>query len=177
MNSPLIGEITIFAGDSVPHGWMPCDGRLLAISKYTSLYTILGVTYGGDGRVTFALPNLNGRAPLQAGQGNGLSERYLGYADGQTHVTLKEAEMPSHRHRAIGSSDSGSQGNPTGAVWAVAGSRRDAASLYNTTSDSRFPMASDIVQLAGGSQPHNNLQPFLGLKFIIAIDGILPNRP
>ena len=176
MNLPIQGEITIFAGDKVPRGWALCNGQLLSIGEHTGLFSILGTTYGGDGKVRFGLPNLSGSAPLQSGQGNGLSPCYLGEAGGQKSVQLIEAEMPSHRHRAIGSSDSGSQSDPTDAVWAVAGSRRDATSLYNDTSDSRFPMAEDILQREGASQEHNNMQPYLGLKFIIAVEGTFPAR-
>src|SRR4051812_10485417 len=128
---PFLGEIRIFAGNFPPRGWALCNGQLLAISQNTALFALLGTYYGGDGRTTFALPNLQGAAPIAQGQGPGLTERMLGESGGEAQVTLLQAEMPIHVHRT-GASTNGSTGSdPTNSVWAVGGQTRGGMPLYN----------------------------------------------
>lgn len=168
MADPFLAEIRIFAGNFAIRGWAFCDGQLLPISQNTALFSLLGTTFGGDGMTTFALPDLKARVPMHAGTGPGLSPRDLGEAGGADSVTLSESQMPIHDHnpqRAHASS--ATTGTPSGAV-----------SLAVTTARIYGP-AADLEPMnaaAGGGQPHENRQPFLGLSFIIALQGIYPSR-
>jgi microcystin-dependent protein len=180
MTNPFVAEIRIFAGNFAPTGWALCNGQLMPISQNTALFSLLGTTYGGDGISNFALPNLQGSAPMQQGQGPGLSLRDLGESGGEQNVTLLQTEMPSHSHFLQGFSGFGSGTDPTNAVlaksrWFVSNANRGAASIYNTPQQlaSVGPFATSI---AGGNLPHNNLMPYLGLTFIIALQGIFPPR-
>ena len=119
MAQPYVGEIRMFAGNFAPKGWATCDGQLLPISQNTALFSLLGTFYGGDGKSTFALPNLEGSAPMHQGQGSGLSDRFLGEASGSQTVTLIDSEMPAHNHRAVGSNTQPTQQPPVGNYWAV----------------------------------------------------------
>jgi len=172
---PFLAEIRIFTGNFAPKGWALCDGQILSIAQNTALFSLLGTTYGGDGRSNFALPNLQGRAPLQAGQGPGLSLRNQGETGGRQTVTLGQAALPSHNHGASGSSNPADQTAPAGNSWA-AGSQRGQV-VYSDASGSRIKMSGQALAAAGGSQPHNNMPPFLGLTFIIALQGVFPQRP
>lgn len=175
MSNPFLAEIRIFTGGFAPKGWAQCDGQLMAISQNTALFSLLGTTYGGNGTSNFALPNLQGCAPMQAGQGPGLSLRDLGETAGEQTVTLLQTEMPAHSHGALGDSGSGFA-SPVGNAWAsgakLGGGNIYAASAANTNT----PMNPFALSIAGGSQPHNNMQPFLGLMFIIALQGVFPAR-
>jgi microcystin-dependent protein len=168
---PLIGEIVLFAGNFAPRGWAFCDGQLLAVTQYTALFSILGTTYGGDGRTTFALPDLRGRVPIHPGSGPGLSSRQLGQTGGSEQVTLAEAQMPGHSHAVSASSVDGGSDSPSARLPA-----RPASGIpqYGSTPDT--VMASNTVQPSGGGQPHENMPPFLGLNYIIALEGIFPSR-
>ncbi|MDF2629721.1 MAG: microcystin dependent protein [Symbiobacteriaceae bacterium] len=172
---PFIGEIKLFAGNFAPKGYALCNGQLVPLSQNTALFSILGVTYGGDGKTNFALPNLQGRAPMQAGQGPGLTNRNLGETGGSTTVTLLTTQMPAHNHVPQcydgGPTVNAVQGN----VWGGT-SGRGAAQVF-TDGPINQQMKFDAIGLAGGSQPHNNRQPYLGLNFIIALQGIFPPRP
>lgn len=172
MSDPFVAEIRIFAGNFPPRGWAYCDGQLLPIAQNTALFSLLGTTYGGDGKSTFALPNLGNRFPMGHGQGPGLSPRLLGESGGSEAVTLTAAQMPAHGHqlRAALSPSSGTPGADL-ALAPVAGG----ASVYRAPGAPQA-MAPQTLAAAGGSQPHNNLQPFLGLTFIIALQGIFPPR-
>lgn len=173
MAEPFIGQITLFAGNFAPRGWAFCDGQLLAISSNSALFSILGTTYGGDGRTTFALPDLRGRAPIHAGRGPGLSDRRLGQAGGSETVTLTAAQMPSHTHTARCNSAAGNSNEPVNNVWSKdAGTA--SATYQSATADSNMNAAA--IGNTGGSQSHDNMQPFQVLNYIIALQGIFPSR-
>lgn len=173
MSDPYIGEIRLFGFNFAPQGWAQCNGQLLAISQNTALFAILGVTYGGDGRTTFGLPNLQGQAPLSFGQGPGLSSRVLGQSGGEPSVTLITSEIAQHTHPAAASTNLGDQANPANSVWATgAGSRGQ--NFYASSAD--VAMSSQAIGPAGGSQPHNNLPPYLALNFCICLQGVFPPR-
>jgi microcystin-dependent protein len=172
MSDPFIGEIRIFPLNFTVRGWALCNGQLLPISQNTALFSILGVTYGGDGRTTFALPNLQGRAPLHAGAGPGLTGREIGESAGEAEVTLLVSEMPSHRHSEKAETTPASHSTPSGLrSLASANSAGVRIQTYGAAED-LAPMGGSV----GGDQPHNNRQPYLGLNFQIALQGIFPPR-
>lgn len=176
MSEPFLGEIRLFAGSFAPRDWALCNGQLLSIQQNTALFAILGTTYGGDGKTTFALPNLQDRVPLNFGQGPGLAEYALGQSGGEESVTLMQSEMPAHGHQAMAdSSGSGVNASPANAVW-TGTPPRGGAIVYSSSAGSPVPMSPMALQPTGGSQPHNNQQPFLALTFIIALQGIFPVR-
>lgn len=175
MSDQFLAEIRIFAGNFAPTGWAFCDGQLLPISQNTALFSLLGTTFGGDGKSTFGLPDLQGRAPLQAGQGPGLSLRDLGETGGVQTVTLLQTEMAAHSHAANAHGGSnGDHPSPTGNLWSRAHYGRQGAPMYSATGSD--PLSIEAVSVVGGSQPHNNLMPYLTLNFIIALQGIFPSR-
>lgn len=172
MSEPFIGEIRIFAGNFAIRNWAFCNGQLLPIAQNTALFSILGTTYGGDGRTTFGLPNLQGRAPMHAGRGPGLTDRRLGQSGGAVEVTLAAAQLPSHGHRVRASNALAGEATPEGNVLAVA-----AADVYGPPAAPLREMSNAALAQAGtGITAHNNLQPFLGLNFIIALLGVFPSR-
>lgn len=171
MSEPFIAEIRIFAGNFAPRGWAFCNGQLLPISQNTALFSLIGTTYGGDGRTTTALPDLQGRSPMHPGRGPGLSDRRLGERSGVETVTLSEAQLPSHNHTAQASSDLGDATNPQDKVLSAPLGR--GTNLYNSAGTT-VPFKQ--LGNTGGSQAHNNLQPFLALNFIIALVGLYPSR-
>ncbi len=172
MSEPFVGEIRLFAGTFAPQGWASCDGQLLSVSEYETLFTLLGTTYGGDGRTTFALPDLRGRVPIHVGQGPGLSARQLGQQGGEEHVTLTPAQMPSHGHPAVATNDTDVTTTPAGNVLG-----HPAVNTYrNPLAAPTLTMADQSVAAAGGGQSHDNLQPFQVVRFIIALYGIYPSR-
>ncbi len=174
MSEPFIGEITIFAGNFAPRGWSLCDGQLLAISQNNALFSLLGTTYGGDGRTTFALPELRGRVPVHPGTGPGLSQIRWGQKAGAENVTLNTTQIPSHTHSAAVSMNRATDRNPAGMALAQAESDlyvdapADTADLSGTHSEA--------ISNAGGSQNHSNTEPYIGLNFIIALVGTFPSR-
>lgn len=172
MSSPFVAEIRIFPFNFAPKGWAFCDGQLLPISQNTALFSLLGTTYGGDGKSTFALPDLQGCAPMQQGQGPGLSLRDLGETGGEQSVTLLQTEMPSHTHGVLASSATDS-GVPTGNAWGSG--QKGFGSVYAVPppNSQMNPLGTSI---AGGNLPHNNMMPYLGLNFCIALQGIFPPR-
>ncbi len=174
MTDQYIGEIRLFAGNFPPTGWALCNGQILSISLNTALFSILGTTYGGDGRTNFALPNLQGSAPLAAGQGAGLSLRSLGEAGGGPTVTLLASEMPAHTHAAQAFAGPGGA-TPTGSAWAEATDRGIVQYAPSVPADN-VAMSPTALAPSGGNLPHNNLPPYLGLTFIIALQGIYPPR-
>ncbi len=173
MSNPFVAEIRIFTAGFAPKGWAQCDGQLMPISQNTALFSLLGTTYGGNGTSNFALPNLQGCAPMQAGQGPGLTLRDLGETAGEQTVTLLQTEMPAHSHTVQGASGGGLPAPPSNA-WG--GGLKTAASLYAASGASNVQMNPFAASIAGGSLPHNNMQPFLGLMFIIALQGVFPAR-
>lgn len=173
MSEPFIAEIRIFAGNFAPRGWSFCDGQLLQISQNTALFSLIGTTYGGDGRTTTALPNLIGRSPMHPGRGPGLTPRKLGEKVGAEKHTLSEAQMPGHTHNVSASGGNANSNDPTDRFF---GRPFGGGNLYGTATALQ-PMATKAIpDSAGGSQAHNNLQPFLALNFIIALVGTYPSR-
>ena len=173
MSNPFLAEIRIFTGNFPPKGWALCDGQLMPISQNTALFSLLGTTYGGNGTSNFALPNLQGCAPMQAGQGPGLSLRDLGETAGEQTVTLLDTEMPAHSHGAQGATGS-NQGSPANNAWASG--QKGFGNVYAPSSTNNVQMSPLALSIAGGSLPHNNMPPFLGLTFIIALQGVFPAR-
>lgn len=173
MADPFVAEVRIFPFNFAPRGWAWCDGQLLPLSQNTALFSLLGTTYGGNGKSNFALPDLQGRAPMHPGQGPGLSLHDLGETGGSETVTLLESEIPAHSHTLSGSNQPGEDLGPRGDML----SRSVGASLYQTTTDSNLVnMADEALAPAGGDQPHNNLQPYLTFYFCIALQGVFPPR-
>jgi microcystin-dependent protein len=165
MGTPLLGEIKICAFNFPPKGWALCNGQLLPINQNQALFSLLGTTYGGDGRVNFALPNLQGKTPIHF---DSISFP-LGNTGGETSHTLIQSEMPTHNHSAQASSNVADQGSPGSNFWANPGSN-----VYSSVADS--VMAPQAISNAGGSQPHDNMSPYLVLNFCIALQGIFPSR-
>ncbi|WP_409267397.1 phage tail protein [Massilia sp. BHUDP2] len=173
-----IGEVRIFTGQYAPNGWADCNGQLLSIQQYSTLFAVIGAIYGGDGRTTFALPNLNGRVPLHQGTGNGLTPRVVGQVGGSAAVTLDQTQMPAHVHLPQALDNQGSTTDPTAAVWAKtpkAGKAKVDTPGYYPTPDTA--MNAQALGPAGSGQPHNNMQPYLPLRFIISLEGVFPSRP
>jgi microcystin-dependent protein len=174
MSNPFVAEIRIFTGNFAPTGWAQCNGQLLPISQNTALFSLLGTTYGGDGKSNFALPNLQGSAPMQAGQGPGLSLRDLGETSGEQSVTLLQTEMPAHSH---GVQAAGSSLSPTPASNAWGSGQKGFGNVYAPlTVPTNVQMNPFGTSISGGNLPHNNMMPFLGLTFIIALQGVFPPR-
>lgn len=169
---PFLGEIRMFGGNFAPVGWMFCDGSLLPIAENDALYTLLGTAYGGDGVATFGIPDLRGRAPIHAGNGNGLTPRVMGQMFGLEAVTLTAATTPTHYHPVHASSTPGTQADPTGAYWAAASTGESQYSQANPN----IAMSGAATQPSGGGQPHENMMPFQAVSFIIAVAGIYPTQ-
>jgi microcystin-dependent protein len=166
MAQPYVGEIRMFAGNFAPAGWAFCDGQMMPISEYETLFNLIGTTYGGDGESTFALPNLQSRLPIH--QGNGFTMAETGGAEV---ITLATSQMPIHRHAPAADSRSGTSADPVGHVWA------NSAGAVAYSSDTTGPaMAAEAVKPAGGTRPHSNVQPYLCVSFIISLFGIYPSQ-
>jgi microcystin-dependent protein len=174
MSDPFVAEIRMFGFNFAPTGWAQCNGQLLPISQNTALFSLLGTYYGGDGKSTFALPNLQGSVPLHQGQGQGLSERFLGEQSGAQFVTLLVSEMPAHTHVMQANAAPATLNAPdTGRGLA----RSSGGNVYKSGSNPNTQMAFQALSPAGGSLPHNNLMPYLVVNFCIAMQGIFPQRP
>jgi microcystin-dependent protein len=173
MSEPYIGQIIMFGGNFAPRSWAFCDGQLLPISQNTALFSILGTTYGGDGRTSFGLPDLRGRVAIHAGNGPGLSPRRLGDKGGQETVTLTEAQLPSHTHQFTprAQSEDGETDEPQGNFLAKAGGGE---TIYAGSANA--DMGGGPTGSTGGSQAHNNMQPYNAVNFIICLFGIYPSR-
>jgi len=172
MSEPFIAEIRIFAGNFAPRGWAFCDGQLLPISQNTALFSLIGTTYGGDGRSTTGLPNLQGRAPMHSGRGPGLTSRRLGETVGVESVTLTEAQMPAHTHSMrFESVETGNSNSPEYNVYA-----QSAVSAASVFSENTPNSAVTTLRNTGGGFAHNNMQPYIGVNFIIALWGVYPSR-
>ena len=176
MSDQFVAEIRIFPFNFPPTGWAFCNGQLMPISQNTALFSLLGTTYGGDGKSTFALPDLQGSAPMQPGQGQGLSLRDLGEMSGVESITLLVSEIPFHTHSVSGSTSIGTAQTPGPTV--LFGRLEGGANAYQSTGNANLTgMAPQALALAGGGLPHNNMQPYLTLNFCIALQGIFPQRP
>lgn len=169
--TPFLGQIQMFAGNFAPAGWMFCEGQLLPIADNDALFTLIGTMYGGDGVQTFALPDLRGRVLVSAGQASGLSNYVLGQTGGVEAVTLTQAQMPGHAHPLFADSLSGTSDTPAGLVPADGpdGVRSFGDNLVSA-------MGANAVSNVGGGQPHNNVKPYLAIRYIIAVQGIFPVR-
>lgn len=174
MADPFVAEIRIFPFNFAPRGWAWCDGQLLPLSQNTALFSLLGTTYGGNGMSNFALPDLQGCAPMHPGQGPGLSLHDLGETGGSDTVTLLESEIPSHSHALMASGPVSNRTNPAGNSFA----RTSGGSPYIPASPvpPLVSLSDQVVAPAGGDQPHNNLQPYLTFYFCIALQGVFPPR-
>jgi len=175
MSSPFVAEIRMFAGNFAPKGWALCNGQILPISQNTALFSLLGTFYGGDGKSNFALPDFQGNAPMGQGQGPGLSDRFLGETSGTQSVTLLISEIPIHTHNVQGQHAHLSalpSPDPSQGLGKSAG-----GNTYSTQSTALTPMNPQAISVAGSSFPHNNMQPYLCVLFIIALQGIFPARP
>lgn len=172
MEDAFMGEIRLFAGKFAPRGWAFCNGQELPIQSNAALYSILGLTYGGDGKTRFKLPDLRDHFPMHAGSGQGLTHRRLGERVGATSVKLSEPEMPVHSHTAHASPGPTQFPSPVEAIWA--GNARLDKAGYGPNPD--VSMADTALAPAGGEAAHNNWQPYLGLHFIICLDGYFPPR-
>ncbi|TSE11601.1 phage tail protein [Mesorhizobium intechi] len=173
MADPFVAEIRIFPFNFAPKGWAWCDGQLLPISQNTALFSLLGTTYGGNGKSNFALPDLQGNAPMHPGQGPGLSLHDLGETGGSEYVTLLESEMPMHAHTMMSNVNPANLATPS-PVRSLA--RTSPGQSYTATA-TLTPLNNQAVGPAGGSLPHNNMQPYLTCYFCIALQGVFPPRP
>ncbi|HTJ74932.1 MAG TPA: tail fiber protein [Acidimicrobiales bacterium] len=168
MSDPFLAQIMMFGGNFAPRGWALCNGQILSIAQNTALFSLLGTTFGGNGQTTFALPDLRGRVPVHPGQGPGLSQVTLGQAGGAEVVTLLQTQMPGHGHGVAASNGTATASRPSNNFLAAGGS-------YATATDGTV-MNPGMIQSSGGNQPHENRQPYLGVNFIIALQGIFPSR-
>ncbi len=174
MSEPFVGEIRMFAGNFAPEGWALCDGQLLAVNQHDALFSLLGTIYGGDGRTTFGLPDMRGRLPIHQGQGPGLSDRRIGQKVGTENVALTWNQNPSHNHTLASnaSAANASSRNPGGNLVA-----RAKGDIYQeAVGASLVNMNAQSTSSTGGGQSHNNVQPFLCVNFIIALQGVFPSR-
>ncbi|MDK9717826.1 MAG: tail fiber protein [Trichlorobacter sp.] len=170
---PFIGEVMCGGWNFCPNGWAECNGQLVPIAEYDALFSLIGTTYGGDGQYTFALPDIQGRTMVYQGQGTGLSNRVLGETGGVETVTLTTNQMPSHAHGVAVHSGAEKAASPTGKIPGVTAT---AAPVYNSAATSGKTLAFGALAPTGGSQPHNNLQPYLVVKCCIALNGIYPSQ-
>ena len=174
---PFVGEIRPVCFNFAPLHWAMCNGQLMPITQNTALFSLLGTMYGGDGRTTFALPDLRARFPLSAGSGSiGLTPYGVGEIDGEELVQLDASEIPLHSHGVHGSGEGGGTNSPAGAVWAEQRFGRATEQAY-ATAGTTTPMSGVALGLSGQDQPHNNLPPYLVVNFIIALTGVFPPRP
>jgi microcystin-dependent protein len=169
---PFLGQIKVFGFNFNPRGHALCNGQLLSISQNTALFSLLGTTYGGNGQTTFGLPNLQGRIPVNQGQGPGLPPFIMGEMAGEENHTLITSEMPAHNHTAVANNNAADQTYPSGMVWANVGS---GAGFSNVAGNGNI-MAAQSLANAGGGQPHNNMSPYLVVNYSIALSGIFPSR-
>jgi microcystin-dependent protein len=170
MSTPYVGEIRMVGFTFAPVGWALCDGQLISISQNSTLFNLIGTTYGGDGQNTFALPNLQGRVPLHQGAGPSLSTRIIGELSGSESVTLTSNQLPQHTHTPLAHSASGSQSSPQNGLWS------GSAVAHYSANPPNIPMRPGLVGSAGGSQPHENMMPFVAINFIISLFGIFPSQ-
>lgn len=173
MSSPFVAEIRMFGCNFAPTGWAQCNGQILPLSQNTALFSLLGTYYGGDGKSTFGLPNLQGSVPLQPGQGPGLSVYDLGQQGGSPTVTLLNSEMPAHTHTLSANASPADSASPAAGAFArVSGATPYVAAAGATLT----PMSPSAAAPAGSSFPHNNMMPYLAVNFCIALQGVFPPR-
>jgi len=171
-----IAQIIMFAGNFAPRNWAFCQGQIMSIAQNTALFSLLGTTYGGNGQTTFALPDLRGRVPVGTGTGPGLSTIDLGEVAGEQNHTLIITEIPAHNHALSAYADDvANTANPTGNSLSVGQLNNQTVSMYRNTNPTAL-MNPQSIGIAGGSQPHNNMQPYLGMNYVICLFGIFPSR-
>jgi microcystin-dependent protein len=175
MADQFVSEIRIFAGNFAPSGWAMCNGQLLPIAQNTALFSLVGTYYGGDGRATFGLPNLQGSMPIHQGQGPGLTNRNMGETGGEQSLTLLSSQMPQHSHTAQAATVGGVN-TPANTVWGESKLGKTPLNVYAATGANNVAMNAGALAPAGGNQPHNNMPPYLVLNFVIALQGIFPSR-
>jgi microcystin-dependent protein len=171
-SEPYLAEIFMGGMNFAPRGYSTCAGQILSIAQNTALFSLLGTTFGGNGQTTFALPDLRGRVPMGEGQGPGLSQRVLGELSGQENVTLVNTQIPAHNHTLNAVSEAGDGSEPGGAYLANTG----ALDKEYKTSGTVVAMNANAVGTTGGSQPHDNMPPYIVLTFYIALEGLFPSR-
>ena len=181
MSDPFVAEIRIVGFNFAPLGWALCNGQILPISQNTALFSLLGTNYGGDGKSTFGLPNLQGSVPIHAGggQGPGLSPYVVGQTGGKQTVTLLSSQLPAHTHGAQFSTTAGSLPSPTNNAWAKppgGGHGQPAAEQAYSTNAPNAAMSGAALSSVGGGLPHNNMSPYVVMNFVIAMQGIYPAR-
>ena len=179
MSDQFLAEIRMFGCNFAPKGWALCNGQLLPISQNTALFSLLGTTYGGDGKSTFALPNLQGMAPLHAGQGPGLSLYDLGQTGGEQAITLLDSEMPAHQHFLTATTDRANTTTSTGnelGTGAAGPPNQVTTGMFYSNNAANTALSFQALAIAGASLPHNNMMPYLTLTFCIAMQGIFPAR-
>jgi microcystin-dependent protein len=179
MSQPYLGQIIMFGGNFAPAGWALCNGQSLAISQNDALFALIGTTYGGDGEETFNLPNLQSRVPMHMGQGPGLSQNYqIGEAAGVESVTLTTQQIPAHNHPAQVSSNPATSASPTNTILAneAIGLATANCFSYGAFVSPGVALAQQTIAPAGGSQPHDNMQLYLTLNFVIALNGVFPSQ-
>ena len=174
MGQPFVGEIRMFGGSFAPAGWRTCDGQLLPISQYETLFQLIGTTYGGDGQSTFALPDLHGRVPNHNGTLQGGSTYVLGQSAGTQTVTLTTQQIPSHNH-PVSAITSGQTLSPANAYPAQPASTQAGTAIYDANTPT-VNLNANTIGIAGGSQPHENMQPWLAITYIIAMFGVFPSQ-
>lgn len=170
MTQPFLGQISIVGYNFAPRGWAQCNGQILPIAQNSALFSLLGTTYGGNGQTTFALPDLRGRSPMAFGLGAGVSPRQLGETSGQETVTLQATQLPQHTHPVNASPARADRANASGAQLA------DAADAIYASTPPTAELSSASLTATGGSIPHGNMQPYLALNMVIALQGIFPSR-
>jgi len=173
MSEPFIAEVRMFPYNFAPRGWAYCDGSLLEIRQNTALFALLGTIYGGDGRVNFGLPNLQGKVPMGPGRGPGLATYKLGQSTGEAISTLNETNIPSHTHTAMAEAGKGQDPNPAGLF---PGKIKGVQPYRNNPSSTTVPLSSQYAGKSGNSQPHENMQPYVVIPYCIALDGTFPSR-
>jgi microcystin-dependent protein len=180
MSSPFLAEIRIFGFDFAPTGWAQCNGQIMSISQNTALFSLLGTYYGGDGKTTFKLPNLEGAVPINQGQGPGLSDRFLGESAGAEAVTLTINELPAHNHIFVASTNTAttvtSSGNQPARGFTGNIQANVQAKMYSTQANPTAFMNPNALGITGSSLPHNNMMPYMTLNFCVALQGIFPAR-
>ncbi len=180
MSSPFVAQITMFPFNFAPKGWAFCNGQLLPISQNTALFSLLGTNYGGDGKSTFGLPNIQGQGVVSAGNGPGLSQYFIGEATGSENVTLLQTEIPQHNHSWAATSDVGGTQSSVGNQYAkafIGGKAQAYTGNYLSIKSPNQALAATGMSITGSSFPHNNMQPYLTLNFCIAMQGVFPARP